>query len=432
MDRAAAELDHRLRHGGIALVTGPSGAGKSSLLAALARRAQGAGERVVHARALPGPGDDRAMVELFVAPPEGDAGSLRLLAGVGLGDAVLFPRPARSLSDGQRARLGIALAFDAALAQTSHRRPVLVLVDELGGGLDDLTALGVSTGIRRCVDRAAERRSIRVVCATPRHDLECALGPDMLLRIDAAGRAGFAALDAPPAQQMPRIEAGTLADYHPLARWHYRAGPPAVPRRVLRAVHERAGVVGVLMTAMPTLNARWRSIVWPDRYEGLAPRERARRLNDELRCIARVIVDPRVRATGVATALVRAYLSDPETPGTEAVAAMGAACPFFARAGMREYALPPAPADARLLDALERAGLEPDDLVDVDAAAARVGACPLAVRELRLWAGASRATRGAAGTSPRRGISELIGLAARRVGCRPRVYAAVIGRGETR
>lgn len=422
----AAELDARLGPSTVALITGPSGAGKSTLLATLAERARAAGQRVIDAAALPEPGDERAIVDLFAAPPEGDRGSLAVLASVGLGDATLLPRPAHSLSGGQRARLGIALALDAARAAAGQ--PTLIIVDELGSGLDDLTARGVCAGIRRAVDRAGLRQHVRIACASACDGPEHALRPDTLLRLDATGRARFDERALSSVSPTFVIEPGSMADYRGLARWHYRAGPPAVPRRVLRAVDARAGVVGVLVTAMPTLNARWRSVVWPGRYERWPPRERARRLNDELRCLARVVVDPRVRSSGVATALVRVYLRDPETPGTEAVAAMGAACPFFARAGMHEYALPPGPADARLLDALERVGLGPEDLVDVAVAAARVEACPLAERELRLWANASRATRSARGDASRN-VDELVRLAARRLGCRPRVYAAVVNRG---
>lgn len=414
---AAVTLDERLSPGDLALVTGPSGAGKSTLLRAVAAIAHQRGELVLDARDLPPDHDRRPIVELFHAPPEGDSGSMRLLASVGLGDARLMPRPAGGLSDGQRARLGIALALDRAQAEGGR---ALIVIDELASGVDTLAAEGLCAGLRRALVRSDARRRLRIVCATTRDDLLAHLDPDVCVRLDAAGVASFDEAPRVPVRDELHVEVGTIEDYHALSRWHYRAGAPAVPRRVLRAVHEREGLIGVLVTAMPTLNARWRSLVWPGRYEGLTPRERATRLNADLRCIARVVVDPRVRATGVATRLVRAYLAKPETPGTEALAAMGAACPMFSRAGMREYLLPPAPADARLLDALERLGLGPDDLVDVPEASARVRACPLATRELRVWANASRATRGAG-----EGIDELVRLAAGRVGCRPRVYAAV-------
>ncbi|MBY0398428.1 MAG: ATP-binding cassette domain-containing protein, partial [Thermoleophilia bacterium] len=216
LDALAAELDARLGPSTVALITGPSGAGKSTLLATLSRRARSAGQRVIDAAALPEPGDERAIVDLFAAPPEGDHGSLALLASVGLGDATLLPRPARSLSGGQRARLGIALALDAARA--AGGQPTLIIVDELGSGLDDLTARGVCAGIRRAIDRAGPHQHVRIACASANEGLEHALCPDTLLRLDAAGRARFDERSFSSAPPTLTIEPGTMADYRALAR----------------------------------------------------------------------------------------------------------------------------------------------------------------------------------------------------------------------
>lgn len=191
-----------------------------------------------------------------------------------------------------------------------------------------------------------------------------------------------------------------MADYHALARWHYRGGRPATVARVLRAIWRppgRAGLLaGVLVVSMPTLNGRWRPPV-----PGESKPEAARRLNCPrrgVRCISRVIVDPRFRGLGVATELVRAYLRRPLTPRTEAVAAMGPYSGFFERAGMRGVALPPSRRDAALLVALRRAGVRAWRLTDA-AAVARVaaGSAELAAA-LRRWWRASRATRGDAGS----------------------------------
>lgn len=206
----------------------------------------------------------------------------------------------------------------------------------------------------------------------------------------------------------PKIEPGDRRDYDRLARYHYLAGPPATIARwasgapvMLRAVDATepgAPLVGVLVVSMPTLNARWRPMAWGKRYQTPDRRLNARRLNDELRTISRVIVEPRYRSMGVASALVRAYLSRAATPATEAFAAMGGASPFFERAGMCAYVVPPAPRDLRLLDAFDAAGVEPMRLLD-PGVRARWTARPksertrLVQRELRTWARASKGTR---------------------------------------
>lgn len=154
-----------------------------------------------------------------------------------------------------------------------------------------------------------------------------------------------------------KIEPGHTADYDALRASHYLSAPPANPVRYLRARID-GETAGVLVVAMPTLNGAWRSVAWGE-PSSRCRRARAHELNRTLRTIARVIVDPRRRGLGIATSLVRAYLCDPDSPRTEAIAAMGAVCPFFARAGMTEVPVPTHAADARLADAMESAGVEP-------------------------------------------------------------------------
>jgi GNAT superfamily N-acetyltransferase len=141
------------------------------------------------------------------------------------------------------------------------------------------------------------------------------------------------------------ISAGGWRDLNALAEWHYAAGPPATAEVFLRA-HLRAGclpeptLAGILVVSRPGLAGWWRNRAWPGDYSARTPGGRTaalHRLNREVRTISRVIVDPRFRGLGIATALVRAYLADPATRRTEAPAAMGRLCPFFAAAGMREH-----------------------------------------------------------------------------------------------
>lgn len=224
------------------------------------------------------------------------------------------------------------------------------------------------------------------------------------------------------------IEPGTMRDYDALAVFHYRAGPPATVARgrrgapaVLRARDAEAGALaGVLVVSMPTLNGLWRDLAWPGRYSTGDKRRDAARVNAELRCISRVVVDPRWRGLGVARGLVRAYLDRPLTPATEALAAIGGVCPFFERAGMTPYLLPPAPHDARLLDALWACGVEPWSLLDSAIARRTLERRPWLERELRAWARGSPTTRRHAGAD----AAALARLAAARASVRITAYAA--------
>jgi GNAT superfamily N-acetyltransferase len=174
------------------------------------------------------------------------------------------------------------------------------------------------------------------------------------------------------------LRAGTRADYDQLSVFHYRAGPPATFARVM-AMHDpvEGSLAAVLVVSYPTLRGPWRAIAWPGRYDPhairraspamtrvQACREALTRLNREVRCLSRVVVEPRWRGLGVAHRLVSAYLATPMTPRTEAIAAMAAASPFFQRAGMTPLPIAPTPSDDRLRDALDRARAKPIDLLD--------------------------------------------------------------------
>jgi GNAT superfamily N-acetyltransferase len=184
---------------------------------------------------------------------------------------------------------------------------------------------------------------------------------------------------------------------------------PATVEVVLRGVMG-GEVAGVLVVSRPVLNAPWRARAWPGefgaaRLGGMTARDQAAELNERLRCISRVVVVPVYRSRGVATALVRAYLADAETPLTEALAAMGQASPFFERAGMRAVAFPASARRARFAAVLRALHLRPWDLVlprrallGLRTAAQRAEL----VRAARVFADASSATRGLKGARPDR------------------------------
>ena len=187
-----------------------------------------------------------------------------------------------------------------------------------------------------------------------------------------------------PAYPDLRIERGTLTDYRRLAEHHYRPGEPAaidavyVVRRPgptigtrvrrLRRGAGRAGrtsaagpgePVAVAVLSLPQLACRLRDYATRGRFgSALPPAARAARVNREVRCISRVIVEPRYRGLGLAVRLVRHAIAANPAPYTEALAAMGRIHPFFERAGMTPHERPPHPGEARLLDTLDHLGLD--------------------------------------------------------------------------
>lgn len=227
------------------------------------------------------------------------------------------------------------------------------------------------------------------------------------------------------------IQLGDTSDYEALARHHYRSAAPATCVRVLAAHQSRGRVrsepIGVLTVSMPALNGPWRTIAWPEVFAGepfgrSMRRASLQRLNRDVRVISRVIVAPPWRGRGIGARLVRAYLADPCTSRTEAVAAMGAFCPLFAVAGMRGIEYPPSRRVVRLIARMRELGIETWRLADPASLTASLDSSRRAElkHHLRVFAGAHRDTRGSTNAT----LEALIELAARRVNNRPVAFVA--------
>jgi hypothetical protein len=190
-----------------------------------------------------------------------------------------------------------------------------------------------------------------------------------------------------------RIIRGVVADLATLSAHHYRDTPPVAVERILSAIDTQTGeVVGVLAISRPPLNDSWRNRAWPHLFPaGLSCRQRAQRVNTHVRIISRVIIIPSRRSLSIARDLVSAYLADPLTPCTEALAAMGDLVPFFQRAGMRAIPLPTSRRDDALQRALARSGFTPLDLAGLDQLSTPLPSSLYAA--LLTWARAHRSTR---------------------------------------
>ena len=197
----------------------------------------------------------------------------------------------------------------------------------------------------------------------------------------------FEALGRDAQAPVPAIEPGTRDDYLALEPHHYRPGHPMTMMRILtirdrrptpadRYLSQRATPrpIAVLIESLPSLSCRMREAALGGRYGHLSPKPRSALLNEELRCISRVIVDPRWRGLGLAVRLVRHALSTASTRYTEALAVMGRISPFFENAGMTPYPRPPLPTDERALAALRSADIDPRMLVLPSAMAGSIDA----------------------------------------------------------
>ena len=129
------------------------------------------------------------------------------------------------------------------------------------------------------------------------------------------------------------IVGGCADDYHKLARFHYRdssLGPYA-------AIFAIRPAIGVIVYKMPSPGCQLRNVALDNPFVGMDRSTRLSLINKTIRCISRVIIEPRYRGLGLASRLVRETMGRMNTPFIEAMAVMGLINPFFEKAGMWPY-----------------------------------------------------------------------------------------------
>jgi hypothetical protein len=146
----AIDLHATLRPGQIALITGPSGGGKTTLLRSLAellREHDQPFEHIGPSTPLP-----RRGATVLDSVPGDLPLALGSLARAGLADAIILAMRPRELSDGQRARLRLAVA----IARLDGAEP-----EHGGGSRADARAMGQAAGCAgRCCRDAGRTRQL--------------------------------------------------------------------------------------------------------------------------------------------------------------------------------------------------------------------------------------------------------------------------------
>ena len=165
-----------------------------------------------------------------------------------------------------------------------------------------------------------------------------------------------------------------LADYHRLAAHHYRDSRPVAvkavfalrPRRRLPALGDKPA--GAIVYAMATPRVEWRRIATGGTFADFDRQTELSLINHNVRCIARVVIEPRFRGIGLATRLVRETMPRMNVPIIEALGVMPKVNPFLERAGMKPLAecvtrRRPLP-HVELIEAFSTVGIEEDRLID--------------------------------------------------------------------
>jgi len=206
------------------------------------------------------------------------------------------------------------------------------------------------------------------------------------------------------------IVPGDMNDYAQLAAYHYRSERPVAvkavyvlrPRRPLGPgpsnAMNRVGEpllgrrpAGVIVYTMPNPRVALRAVATGRRFADLDRHTELELLNRSIRCIARVIVEPRLRGIGLAARLVRETMPALEVPMVEALGVMPRVNPFLEKAGMRAFEgipnardrvetpdpVPRVPVEhVKLLAALDAVQIDERDLISPEVVQTRFDALP--------------------------------------------------------
>ena len=166
---------------------------------------------------------------------------------------------------------------------------------------------------------------------------------------------------------------GEMSDYRALAPYHYREEKPVAVKAVFTLKPKTpcgmlgSGPAGVIVYCAPNPRVELRTIATDGAFAELDKQTQLALINRNIRCIARLIIEPRFRGIGLATRLVRETMPRMEVPIIEALGVMPQVNPFLERAGMQPFAPRTPLAHIQLIEAFSTVGIEADQLIDSDA-----------------------------------------------------------------
>jgi hypothetical protein len=167
------------------------------------------------------------------------------------------------------------------------------------------------------------------------------------------------------------IARGCLDDYKQLAHYHYRDGRPG-PFTAIFALRSNAALkrlsdqmtVGVIVYSTPIPEVHLRNVATGNFFTGFDRSTQLALINRNIRCISRVIIEPRFRGLGLASLLARRTMPEMNVPIIEAMAVMGLVNPFLEKAGMKAYTAKTSARSLRFVEALSTVAIEEKELVD--------------------------------------------------------------------
>jgi len=170
-----------------------------------------------------------------------------------------------------------------------------------------------------------------------------------------------------------KIEAGDINDYKQLARYHYRHSKLGPYSSIFAIKADRMPgllqkqTIGVIVYAMPAMAVEMRNVALGGILNHISQRDKLSFINQNIRNISRVVIEPRFRGLGLATKLIRETLPLVNVPIVEALAVMGHVNPFFEKAGMTAYKAKEPLRCVQLTEAFSAVGIAGENLISPQA-----------------------------------------------------------------
>jgi len=161
-----------------------------------------------------------------------------------------------------------------------------------------------------------------------------------------------------------RIVPGSTDDYKALAHYHYRDSRIGPYAAIFTLKGDFGRPAGVIVYTMPAPALELRNIATDNMFAGFDRSTQLALVNKNIRCISRVIIEPRFRGLGLASRLVSQTMPQMHLPIIEAMAVMGLVNPFFERAGMKAFTAKLPVRCVQLIEAFSTIGIEKKELID--------------------------------------------------------------------
>jgi ABC-type ATPase with predicted acetyltransferase domain len=249
--------------------------------------------------------------------------ALYLLNLVGLGEAFLYVKPYKILSDGQKYRYHIAKLIES--------NQNVWCIDEFCSFLDRTTAKIVSYNIQKI----ARRLHKKLIVATAHNDLQEHLQADYVFDFDMGEglvieRNHFE--NKNPFIDNIKIESGTIEDYKKLGKYHYKNSEARFTKYIFKMMYKNM-LIGVAVYSMPKQQLVGRNVYFNKKYINERGIPILKEVNKDFLTGSRFIIHPMFRGIGLGVELVKRTAPLVDRPYIEIVSTMSKYNKFLEKAG---------------------------------------------------------------------------------------------------